>query len=152
VARLPRTPLGRRLVAVRAWLRRRALDERLAEGADAWSSPDLFMRARALASAGHRQRVAESLIGLVRLAERRGPVAPQLVLRDRAILAHRATLLALAARLCAEAPVDVAVVAQLTRLVDDDASPAYGGGRPERELAPIVARCARAVGDLPMSP
>jgi hypothetical protein len=99
-----------------------------------------------LTSLEERRRVANSIVGLVRLAEFGRPASPYLRVRRTAVLEHRDALLGLAARLHAEEPVEVATVAQLALLVRDESSPVFEGGRPADQITSIVGRCVRAAG------
>ena len=140
----PTSRVARLLCTGRArWFHRR-LDADLARGRSPWSDPALTARAARLTSREERRRLATSIIGLVRLAEFRRVPSPRLSIRHAAVLDEREALLSLAARLDADAPVPVDVVAQLSLLARDDASPVFDGGAPVEELAPIVRRCASA--------
>jgi hypothetical protein len=145
VGSLPRGVLARRLVRARASRRRPALDVALAEGRDPWSSGELMVRAAQLASWPERRQVAGALEGLVVIAERPLPVSPRFRIRRDAVLEQRGALLELATRLRACAPVDVVVVARLTRLFSDKSSPVYIGGQPPGGLADTTARCLQVV-------
>ena len=94
---LPRGVVGRRLTRLRARVRHARLDAALAEGADPWSAGPLMARAAHLCSLSHRQQLITGLVSIVELAEHRRPGSPYLVVRDRAVLEHRESLLALAA-------------------------------------------------------
>jgi len=142
---LPRGVVGRRLTRLRARVRHARLDAALAEGADPWSAGPLMARAAQLCSLSHRQQLNTWLVSIVELAEHRRPGSPYLVVRDRTVLEHRESLLALAARLGQPEPVDVAVAAQLTLLVSDPASPVYAGGSDPQTLGDVTARCLARV-------
>ena len=131
----------------RARVHRRALDDRLAAGANPWSTPELHLRACVLTSGEERRRIGAALEGLVGLAGRRRPISPYLSIRHGVVLEHRDELVALAARLHAQEPVDVAVVAQLARLVWRDRSPVYVGGVDSRLLGTALERCEAALDD-----
>jgi len=141
ISALPRRAVARRLIRLRASLRHAQLDVALAEGADPWSAGPLMARAAQLCSLRHRQRVNAGLVSIVDLAEHRRPGSPYLVIRDRVVLGHRESLLALAERLLQPEPVDVAVAAQLTLLVSHPASPVYVGGSDPRRLGDVTADC-----------
>ena len=138
---LPRRAVARRLARIRACLRHPRLDAALAQGADPWSTGELAARAAQLASLPYRRKLSAGLIALVELAERRQPPSPCLSVRQQAVLEERDALLALAERLGRLEPVDVAVAAQLSRLLSDPSSPAFVGGSDPVELADLAARC-----------
>jgi len=141
ISTLPRGVVGRRMTRLRACLRHAQLDVALAQGADPWSAGPLMARAAQLCSLSHRQQVNAGLVSIVELAEHRRPGSPYLVVRDREVLEHRESLLALAERLVQPEPVDVAVAAQLTLLVSDPASPVYAGGSDPRTLGDVTTHC-----------
>ena len=145
ISSLPQGMVSRRVVRIRACLRRPKLDAALAQGTDPWSSGELMLRAAQLASLSERRNIAAGLLTLVALAEHRLPPSSYLMVRHRAVLEQRERLLLLAERLDQPAPVDVAVVAQLTLLLSDASSPVYAGGRDPRGLAELTARCVHSV-------
>jgi hypothetical protein len=144
VARLPRGVLGRQLARVHAGLRHNKLDAALADGQDPWSSGVLMLRASALGSLSTRTRLAGSLEALVDGAELRS-VPPHI--RAGTVLVHRESLLALASRLRELAPVEVAVVARLSKLAWDQASPAYESGDSAALFAEVIARSLHVLRD-----
>lgn len=146
VAASPRTGLGRLISAGRARWAHHRLDVALADGRNPWSSPALTRRAGILTSQAERQRIASSIVSLVRLAELGRPASACLRIRRNAVLDHREELLALAARLAAAEPVAVATVAQLVLLVRDEGSPVFEGGRPADQVATVVRSCVLATG------
>jgi hypothetical protein len=103
-----------------------------------------MVRAAQLVSLLQRRNVAAELVALVALAEHRLPPTSYRRVRHRVVLEQRDSLLALAERLGQPAPLDVAVVAQLTLLLSDASSPAYVGGRHPSGLPEVVARCVRS--------
>src|SRR3712207_2314141 len=145
VGRLPRGLLARRLARARAKRRRAALEAALAEGRDPWSSGELMVRAAQLASWPERQQLAGALEGLVALAECPHPASPRFHICRAAVLDQRPPLLELAARLSDPTPVDVAVVARLSRLFSDKSSPIYVGGRQPGGLADTTAWCLQVL-------
>jgi hypothetical protein len=145
VARFPRRALTRSVVRLWAHVRRRRLDAALAAGADPWSAADLMSRASRLSSLSGRQEIAAALEELVALAEQDRAVSPRLRIRCPPVLEQRDTLLELAARLREPAPVNVAVVATLAWLAQDESSPVYIGGTPPAGVADTAARCGGAV-------
>lgn len=144
---VPRSAIGRRLLRIRAFLGHPRLDAALADGADPWSADDLMARAVQLGALSHRRKVGEGLVGLVELAERRRPAPPHLRIRHGVVLEQREALLELAERLGQPAPVDVAVVAQLTLLLSDPTSPVLAGGGDPAQLEALTARCLDRVGE-----
>ena len=96
-----------------------------------------MLRASALTSLSMQTRLAASLEGLIDAAELQ-PVS--LHIRTRTVLSHRESLLALASRLRELAPVEVAVAARLSKLVWDQASPAYHIGDSASHFAEVIAR------------
>ena len=146
----PSTPdMTRLLSAGRArWFHRR-LDADLSRGVSPWRDPALTARAARLCSGAERRRIAASIIALVRLAELRRAPSPRLSIRHGAVLDERQALLALAARLCADEPVPVDVVARLSLLLRHDASPVFDGGAPVEDLGPILRRCCASVSTQP---
>jgi hypothetical protein len=135
------------LARIRAGVRRRQLDAALAEGADPWSGGELFVRASRLGALPERRKVAAGLLGLVALAAHQLPASPYLEVRHRVVLEQRDSLCALADRLGEPAPVEVAVVAQLSLLLSDGSSPVYAGGRDPAGLAEVTTRCVHAIWD-----
>jgi len=144
VARLPSSPLGRQLARIRAGVRRGTLDAALAAGDDPWSAADLMLRASALSSLSMQTRLAASLESLVGAAELQR-VSPHI--RTRTVLMHRTLLLELASRLRELAPVEVSVAASLSKLVWDQASPAYHAGDPALQFAEVMAQCRHILRD-----
>jgi hypothetical protein len=144
---LPRSVAGRRLVSIRARLRRPQLDAALAQGADPWSAPELIVRASQLGSLSERRKVAAGLHALVAVAAHRRRVSPFLAVRYRVVLEQREPLIALAESLFQPAPVKVAVVAQLALLLSDSSSPVYTGGSDPGSLAEVTARCLHGVSE-----
>ncbi len=104
-------------------------------------------RAVQLGALPHRRKVGAGLVGLVELAERRRPASPYLRVRHGVVLEQREALLELAARLGQPAPVEVAVVAQLTLLLADPTSPVLVGGSDPAGLEELTARCLDRVGE-----
>ena len=150
VAHFPRWVLTRHAARLRVRLRSRRLDAALAGGADPWSAGDLMLRASRLCSWPARQEIAAELETLVALAERNRavvpssqprPLSPCLRIRREVVLEQRERLLALAARLRDPEPMNVVVVATLSWLARDEASPVYEGGNPPAGVAATAARC-----------
>jgi hypothetical protein len=89
--------------------------------------------------------VAAALEELVILAGQDAAVSPYLHIRRGAVLEQRDALLEIADHLREPSPVSVDVVAKLSWLARDTASPAYIGGNPPAGLAEIAAHCGCAV-------
>lgn len=142
---MPRGRTGRALLWARVRFSRRSLDSVLAAGGDPWSSASLLMRAGQLASPAHRNRVATALDGLVVVAERH-PRAPRPRVRAGVVLWQRRRIAALARSLRDPAPLDVAVIARLSLLAREDASPAFAGGCPPEMLDAELGACEAALG------
>ena len=116
------------------WLRRGALDERLARGADAGADERLTLRAAQLASREHRDELALALQHTLETAEdpavaRRTTAVPtmgvRVPLRVREIRDCAPELGALIARLGDGKPIDACGAAIARRLLVDGASPLY---------------------------
>ena len=145
VARFPRRAPTRKVVGLRAALRRPQLDAELAAGADPWSAADLMLRASRLSSLTGRRAIATALEGLVTLAEQNRAASSYIRIRRGVVLDQRDTLLELAAQLREPAPVSVAVVATLAWLALDESSPVFAGGTPPAGVAETAARCDSAL-------
>jgi hypothetical protein len=90
----------------RVWLRRGALDQMLAAGADPNGSPELARRAAELTSFRHRRSLAAAIERAIEAAEHPPhPLSAAVPLERREILATRARLAQLAADLTGESPV-----------------------------------------------
>jgi hypothetical protein len=128
----------------RVWLRRGALDRRLAHGADPNATPELSRRARQLTSRRCRVGLAEGIRSLVEEAEHpaRGysSAAP---LNRRAVLHERGFLLELVEDLVGDDELSPRGVALIEGLLTDGTSPVYTAG-PSGDLhrALIHARAA----------
>jgi hypothetical protein len=119
------------------WLRRGALDERLARGADAGEDERLTLRAAQLASRVHRDELALALEHTLATAEdpaeaQRTTAVPtmgvRVPLRVREIRDCAPELGALIARLRDGKPIDARGAAMTRRLLVDGASPLYYRG------------------------
>jgi hypothetical protein len=113
----------------RVWLRRGALDRRLARGADPAATPELARRARQLNSRRSRRSLAEGIRNLIAEAEepQRGfsaAVPPN----RRAIMAERDFLLALADDLSSDDGLSPRGIALIEQLLMDGGSPVYTTG------------------------
>jgi hypothetical protein len=110
----------------RVWLRRGALDRRLADGADPKTSPELARRARQLTSTRSRAALAASIRNLLEAAEKpRSGYSASIPVQRYAIRAERRLLLDLADDLESGADLKPRGVALVERLVIDGASPVY---------------------------
>lgn len=108
------------------YVRRTRLDQALTAGADPASSRQLALRASQLTKQAHRDALAQSLEGLIALAEnprpRHGSAVPP---ARREVLAARAALLNLCRTLRDGAPVQPAGIVLTGRLLTDGCSPLY---------------------------
>lgn len=87
------------------WLRRRTLDNMLAQGADPSDAPQLARRAAQLTSSRHRRSLAVGIERALREAERpRRALSPAVPLQRHAILRARVPLARLAAELRGDDP------------------------------------------------
>jgi len=104
-------------------------------------------RAAQLGSLPHRRKVKAGMIALVELAEHQRAASLPVSVRQRVVLEQRDSLLALAQRLGRPEPVEVAVAAQLSRLISAPSSPVYAGGNDPGELAELTSRWLDRVAD-----
>jgi hypothetical protein len=110
----------------RVWLRRGALDRRIARGADTHESPQLARRARQLTSRRRRRRLAGGIRNLVHAAEQ--PVralSAAAPLQRREIMRERGFLLQLAIDLESDDELSPRGVALIETLLTDGGSPVY---------------------------
>jgi hypothetical protein len=111
---------------IRVWLRRGALDRKLAEGADPALSPELARRARQLTAPRFRAGLAAGLRNIAEAAEEPpGSRSAQVPLQRREILAEHGLIHALAEDLEAPEPVNPRGVALVERLLVSGNSPFY---------------------------
>jgi len=123
------------------------LDRQLAAGRDAAGDPALSLRALQLCNPTTRERLADTLAGLVGMAFER-PLPSESPRLDRdAIIDTRLLLLDLAGRLRADAVVSPRAVALVSTLLEDHDGPLYLGDSPGRSLG-SEARAAIAALDL----
>jgi hypothetical protein len=117
------------LEPARVWLRRGALDRRLAQGDSPGASPELARRARQLASRRYRAGLAEGIHNIIDAAEEppRGFSAAVPVQR-RDVLNERSLMLAVAADLLYDDELSPRGIALVDRLLSDGSSPLYIGG------------------------
>ena len=104
-------------------LQRKRLDVKLAHGADARTTPELSLRAAQLRSHGERARLANALVMAVGESRQGDPVTIRTRPHRAEVRANADELLALAARLRDDLPVDVRGVAITARLVSDRKGP-----------------------------
>jgi hypothetical protein len=131
-------------VRIRTHLRRRQLDEQLANGADLNASPERSLRAAQLTSPTVRLKLANALVEAVGDARMGylGPLRAGLRRRDAAIRESAEDLLALAARLRDGEPIDVRGAAMASRLLRDRSSPFHRGSGPDLRAALGAAHTA----------
>jgi hypothetical protein len=110
----------------KVWLRRGALDRRLASGASPAETPELAARAEQVVSTRTRCGLATGLERVVAAADEPGGGLAAAAPLDRSqILASRVTLLELANDLRSPAAVRPRGVALIERLLTDGTSPLY---------------------------
>jgi hypothetical protein len=111
----------------RAWLFRRELDRRIAQGADPASSPELGRRARQLVSPEFRARMAAGLRRAIVAAEQPWPsrLSARVPVQRSAILDERERLLSVVWTLTEEETVSARGVARVEELLTDGRSPLY---------------------------
>jgi hypothetical protein len=128
----------------RVWLRRGALDRRLARGADPSDSPQLARRAQQLKSRRCRHGLAQGIRNLLDAAEEpRRALTSAVPLQRRAILTESPLLIGIARELTSEDDLNPRGIALVEQLLTDGDSPLYGPA-PEGALheALIHARAA----------
>lgn len=127
----------------RVWLRRGALDRRLARGADPNASRALSRRARQLTSPRYRAGLAAGLLRIVEAAEepRRGH-SSQVPLNRHEILVEAESIVELARDLNSSDRLNARGIALVERMLTSGGSPFFSFG-PEGELR-IALRQARA--------
>jgi hypothetical protein len=146
VARLPRSAVRRRLLRMRTGARTAELDEALAAGADPWGDPLLLARACDLVRRDRRMELADALERVVWASVGGGSPSLGVRLRRHEVYGEREGLITLAEVLRAPPPVAVPVLATLTLLVTDGASPLYVAGGRGRRLSGTLHACLAAVG------
>jgi hypothetical protein len=119
----PRDPTPGLRVRTKTRLQRNSLDGKLAHGADSRTTPELSLRAAQLRSHGERARLANALVEAVGEARQGDPVTVRPRPHRAEVRANADELLALAARLRDDLPVDVRGVAMAARLVSDRKGP-----------------------------
>jgi hypothetical protein len=138
-ARGPRAGLG---VRIKTRWRRNRLDDRLASGADPRATAALSLRAAQLRSHGERARIANALVEAVGEAGMGTPVTIRHKPHRTKVLACSEELLALAARLRDDLPLDVRGVAMAARLVSDRRGPLRSTSEQDLRQAIASARSA----------
>jgi hypothetical protein len=145
VALLPRNALRRRLTRIRARARANELDRALAAGADPWSDARLLARAGDLVSRDRRLELADALERVLWASVGGGSPSLGLRLRRHDVYAERDALITLAELLRAPAPMALPVVASLSLLVTDGASPLFIAGARDAPLSATLRACLAAV-------
>ena len=132
---------------MRASVRRGALEDALAQGENPWGNAELMLCAAELTSLATRDKLAGAIDGLLRLAEQGRSLSPYVRLQRRAVLAERETLSHVAERLRGPAPVSVAGVALVARLLSARSSPLFDGddSRARAAIHDTVTRCWQAL-------
>ena len=110
-------------VHARTRLQRNRLDGKLADGADPRTTPELSLRAAQLRSHAERARLANALVMAVGESRQGDPVTIRTRPHRAEVRANADELLALAARLRDDLPVDVRGAAMAARLVSDRKGP-----------------------------
>jgi hypothetical protein len=110
-------------VRTKTRLQRNQLDGKLAHGADSRTSPELSLRAAQLHSHRGRARLANALVEAVGESRQGDPVTIRPRPHRAEVRANADELLALAARLRDDLPVDVRGAAMAARLVSDRKGP-----------------------------
>jgi hypothetical protein len=143
----PRRPraLASLALLVRVALRRRSLDRLLAAGADPSWAADLELRAAQLTRWRTRHALAQNLEHTIDEAQRPPRWSCAAPIDRPAVRAAAPELLALAARLEAEAPPAPEGIALAEQLVEDGSSPLYAPGdeRALREGAKLARMALR---------
>jgi hypothetical protein len=110
----------------RVWLRRGALDRRLARGADPADSPQLARRARQLTSRRFRAGLAHAIHNLLDAAEEpRRAQTSTVLLERRAILTESPLLIGIARDLTSDDDLNPRGIALVEQLLTDGDSPVY---------------------------
>ena len=114
------------LEPARVWLRRGALDRRLARGADPTASPELSRRAGQLRSRRTRGNLAAGLRSVIEEAEQaRRTFSSAVPVQRHAILDERGFLVALAEDLLSDDELSPRGIALVEELLRDGRSPLY---------------------------
>ena len=108
------------------------MDEALAAGADPKADPLIACRADQLVSAAARHRLADGLRDVLERAALPRLTTAAAPLASASVRANSGLLLALAARLDSDDPIDPRGAAKARRLLTDGASPLYEPASPLR--------------------
>jgi hypothetical protein len=127
---------------LRTWWRRDELDERLAHGTDPNTDQWLAYRAEQLVSRSTRIHIAAALEDALCEARKAWSVSARLPLRRAELRACADDVVALAARLRDDNPIDVQGAAMAARLVFDGTGPVYRNGAITLRYAVRSARLA----------
>ncbi len=127
---------------LRTWWRQADLEERLAHGADPAHDPRLSLRAEQLCSRASRRRIAEALAIALNETRKTFSISARLPLRRSDVRACADDIVALAARLGDDRPIDPQGAAMASRLVFDGISPLYREGAVSLRYAVRSARLA----------
>jgi hypothetical protein len=119
----PRDPTPGLRVRAKTRLQRNRLDGKLAHEADSRTTPELSLRAAQLRSPRERARLANALVEAVGEARRGDPVTVRPRPHRAEVRANADDLLALAARLRDDLPLDVRGAAMAAHLVSDRKGP-----------------------------
>lgn len=129
-------------LTLKTWWRRDELDEQLASGADPVTDALLWRRAAQLHSRSTRSDLAQTLESALSEARKTWSISARLPLRRAEVRACADDVLALAARLRDDRPIDVQGAAMVARLVFDGTSPMYRDGATSLLYAVRSARLA----------
>jgi hypothetical protein len=127
---------------LRVWWLREELDERLANGANPDTDPLLTRRAAQLTTRSTRTSLADGLESALAEARKPWTMSARLPLRRAEIRACADDIVALAARLRDDEPIDVAGAAMAASLVFDGTGPIYHDGAVPLRYAVRSARMA----------
>jgi hypothetical protein len=127
---------------VRVWVKNTELDAALASGDDPTRTPELALRAAQLADPTGRDQLAQGILRVITIADRRkkGAVITSLApFKPWRIDANRSLLLDLAKRLRGSGPHALQGVAMTSLMLEDGTGPLFFGDRPA-----ILRRAVRA--------
>lgn len=127
---------------LRTWWLREELDDRLAHGADPAADPKLARRADQLLSRTTRTQVADALEDALADARRTWSLTARVPLRRAELRGCADDVIALAARIRDNHPIDIQGAAMAARLVFDGTSPLYRDGAVTLRYAVRSARLA----------
>lgn len=127
---------------LKTWWRQTELEERLAHGANPAADPRLALRARQLCSPSARNRIADALTIALNETRKTFSISARLPLRRSDVRMCADDIVALAARLRDDEPIDPQGAAMASRLVFDGISPLYREGAITLRYAVRSARLA----------